>query len=69
MGRGVQYDCLGESSSLECTPLIADDEQGSSQIVAGRCCDIYGRKRMYHYGMILLILSNTLSTFMPVSLP
>jgi len=48
--------------------LIADDEQGSSQIVAGRCCDFYGRKRMYHYGMILLILSNTLSTFMPVRL-
>ena len=48
--------------------MVADDEQGSSQIVAGQCCDLYGRKRMYHYGMILLILSNTLSTFMPVRL-
>jgi hypothetical protein len=48
--------------------LISDtDPKGCFQVIAGRCCDVYGRKRGLYCGMLVWVLSNVASTFMPVN--
>jgi MFS family permease len=49
------------------TVLIELTLKGSLQIIAGRCCDIYGRKRAFHVGMACFVIATFLSAFMPVS--
>lgn len=45
-------------------PLII---QGSLQVIAGRLCDVYGRKKGLFVGAGIWITSGLLTTFMPVS--
>ena len=68
MGSCILHDHLGKliTSSLLDLGCPAYG-QGCFQVIAGRLCDIYGRKKGLLLGAAIWILFSVLSIFMPVS--
>lgn len=44
---------------------LTDSVQGCLQLIAGRLCDVFGRKRGYIIGCVTSTLFNIMATFMP----
>ncbi|WVQ65328.1 uncharacterized protein L199_003504 [Kwoniella botswanensis] len=60
---GVEFDLTpGEVQWVSASMMLT---WGCFQLIAGRCCDVFGRKRGYLIGCLGLMLTNIISTFMP----
>jgi MFS family permease len=65
MGCRLIHAHLGTACCTEASQLKA---QGCFQPIAGRLCDVFGRKRGFYLGVGAFVVLNIVATFMPVCL-